>query len=62
MGPMDCLYTWRSTNGSTMSSHLDRLLCSIELVEHYLLANVRSLLRPLSDHTQTIWGKNKGQQ
>ena len=62
MGSMDCLYTWRSTNGNTMSSQLDRFLCSIELVEHYPLADVRSLLRPLSDHMPIIWATNEGQQ
>ena len=40
LGLVDCLYTWRSTNGSTMPSHLDRFQCSIELVECFPLADV----------------------
>ena len=40
MGPVDCSYTRRSTNGNTMPSWMDRFLCSIELVEHYSLADV----------------------
>ena len=62
MGPVDCLYTWRSMNGNTMPSRLDRFLCSIELVERYPLADVRSLLRSLLDHTPTICATNEGQQ
>ena len=58
MGLVDCLYTWRSTNGNTLPSWLDRFLGSIELVERYLLADVRSLPRPPLNHTPIIWVRN----
>ena len=60
MGPLNCLYTWRTTNGSTMPSRLDRFLSSTELVELFPLADVRLLPRPLSDHTPIVWASNEG--
>ena len=62
MGPVDCVSTWRSTNGSTMLSRLDRFVCLIETVELFLLVDVRSLSRPLSDHTLIVWTTNEGQR
>ena len=42
MGPMDCLYAWRSMTCRNIRSRLDRFLCSIELVERFPLADVLS--------------------
>ena len=61
MGLVNYVYTCRSTNRNTMSSRLDRFLCLIELAEHFLLANVHLLLRPLSDHTPIVWMANESQ-
>ena len=58
MGRVDCVYTWRSTTGQNLRSGLDRFLCSVELVEHFPLADVRSL--PMSDHTPLVWTGNEG--
>ena len=60
MGPMDCVYTWRSMTGRNMRSWLDRFLCSVDLTKHFPLADVRSLMRPLSDHTPLVWAGNEG--
>ena len=60
MGPMDCVYTWRSMTGWNIRSQLDRFLCSVELAEGYPLADVRSRPRPLWNHTPLVWAKNEG--
>ena len=60
--PVNYVYRWRSTSGNTMSSRLYRFLCLIELAEHFLLADVRLLPRPLSDHTPSVWTENEGQR
>ena len=62
IGPVNCVYTWRSTNKNTMPCRLDRFLCLIELVEHFPLADVHSLSRPLFDHTPIVWMANEGQR
>ena len=60
IGPVDCMYTWRSMTGRNMRSRPDRFLCLVELAEQFTLADVRSLLRPLSDHTTLVWAGNEG--
>ena len=57
MGPSDRRFTWR---GSTSQSWLDRFLCSIKLLDRFPLAEVTSLLRPLSDHTPISWSTQAG--
>ena len=49
MGPHDCTYTWHSEVGPFYRSRLDRFLCSVELLELYLEADVLALPRPISD-------------
>ena len=60
--PMDYVYTCKSMTGCSMLSWLKRFLCSVELVERFPLANVRSLVRPLLDHTPLDWARNEGQR
>ena len=43
-----------------MLSKLDRFLCSMELVERFLLADMHSLSRPLSHYTSQVWAANDG--
>ena len=43
-----------------MLSKLDRFLCSMELVERFLLADMHSLPRPLSHYTSQVWTANEG--
>ena len=62
MGPVNCVYTWRSMNRYTLPSCLDRFLCSTELAKQFPLADVHSLPRPLSDHTSIVWTANVGQR
>ena len=60
MGPMDCMYTWRSMTSRNMRSRLDKFLGLVELAEHFPLTDVRSLPWPLSDHTPLVWTDNEG--
>ena len=46
--------------GRNIRSRLDKFLCLVELAEHFPLADVRSLPRPLSNHTPLVWVGNKG--
>ena len=62
MWPVNCGYTWKSSNRYTLPSRLDRFLCSTKLVEKFPLADVHSLPRPLSGHTPIVWIANEGQR
>ena len=55
MGPTDRRFTLR---GPTTQSRLDQFLCSLELMESFLLALVTVLPRPLFDHTPLMWNLN----
>ena len=57
IGPSDRRFTWK---GPSSQSRLDRFLCSIELLARFLLVEVTSLLRPLSDHTPILWSTHEG--
>ena len=57
IGPSDRRFTWK---GPTSQSRLDHYLCSIELLTSFLLADVTSLPRPLSDHTPILWSTHVG--
>ena len=59
MEPADRRFTWR---GPTSQSHLDRFLCSIEMLERFPLAEVTSLPCPLSDHTPLLWSSQVGME
>ena len=61
MGPRDCNYTWRSEAGPSYRSRLDRFLCSVELMERFLEADVIALPRPISDHCPIVWQTHEGQ-
>ena len=57
IGPSDRRFTWK---GPTSQSRLDRFLCSIELLTSFPLAEVTSLMRPLSDHMPILWTSHAG--
>ena len=59
MGPADRCFMLR---GPTSQSRLDRFLCSIEMLERFLLAEVASLPRPLSNHTLLLWSLKVGME
>ena len=46
--------------GSSMMFSLASFLCSVKLTECFPLADVRSLLRPLSNCTPLVWAGNEG--
>ena len=54
MGPQDCNYTWHSEASPSYRSHLDRFMCSVELMEQFSEADVLALPRPISDHCPII--------
>ena len=43
-----------------MRSLLDKLLCSVESAQCFPLADMRSLLGPMSDHTPLVWAGIEG--
>ena len=57
LGPADRRFTW---HGPSLQSRIDRFLYSPELSNVYVLAEVTSLPRPLSDHTPILWTSQVG--
>ena len=57
MGPADQHFTW---HGPTSQFRINRFLYSLKLCDIYALAEVTSLLRPLSDHMPLLWASQMG--